>query len=770
MKDSLTKKQNDTTPSYRRLLNEANKLIFIKRYAEAKQVLSELLAREPNNVLVHLRYIELAIKMQEIKLVANDYQRQDDSMLKELCLALLAQLTEQHSPTTSIACYQGIVEKYCNSACACYGIGYDLERLGEYERAISYYEKSLALDPDWYPSYLGLSQIYYQKKSYQKGDHYFYLFEQIAPYNIYGNFDTHRQLSREFFQQGRYCEAHEAITALVQWWQETRRCPTEIILYEQLHRVKIEEAQGNQEIAKEVRAKAMVQLDTLLHSKKTDYETLLLLVSICREFSLHRQLYITYQKCLLHRPDDKQFYREINNYYLGRKNLATATKLFREVYATDPENGTCRFWLLVSRLQGKKVDVESYLRDKEKMQQMVNIGSDKLDLLNLLHSMLTRFAGDADVYEQLATFYREMDAGDKAKFYMDKMYRTDRRNSRIILVYAAFLLTDGELDKGHKLLSKIVLDKIPSNNRGQYLTLRARYCAEQNNFTQANSLIKKAGHLSPWQLTTLVAEIYYLSQVYYQQKKLKVIDNSIIELNEKGTFEGKDFYQLTVHLVASKLFYLAYLQAKLLFLYQNNRQSLRFLLDVACHFNPDHAIYDFIKLLNTNYDNVFVVFALGILCKERWQHESATMWFSIALQRANLDDELKKEIYLELADCYVWQDKELMTAIDYAQSANIAPFTKRAMQVLGHAYLKKGKVKLAQTCLQPSLQQLDAEDNDYEIRYLVGLLEYQRGYSRNACKIWQPILHCKVDNVRLHHIKQEVLKYYSEDQQHFQAS
>ena len=768
MKDSLAKDQKTHAPSpaYRRLLNEANKLIFIKRYAEAKQVLSELLAREADNVLVHLRYIELAIRMGEIDMVASDYQQQNDGLLKELCLALLSQLTERHSPTTSIACYQGIIEKYDSSACAYYGIGYDLERLGEYDQAISHYEKSLALDPEWYPSYLGLSQIYYQKKSYQKGDHYFYLFEQIAPYNIYGNFDTHRQLSREFFQQGRYCEAHEAITTLVQWWQETRRCPPEIILYEQLHRVKIEDAQGNREVAEEERAKAITRLDALLKSKKADYETLLLLVGICREFSLPEQVYLAYKKCLLHRPDDKQFYREINNYYLGRKSLPTAIKMFREVYETDTDNITCRFWLLVSRLQGKKVDVESYLRDKEKMQQMINVGSDKLDLLNLLHSMLTRFAGDADVYEQLATFYREMDAADKAKFYMDKMYRADRKNSRIILVYATFLLTIDKIVKGNKLLDKIDPDKLSSTNRGQYLTIKARYCAEQQDFIQASSMIKKAGHLSPWQLTTLVAEIYYLSQVYYQQKKLKTIDGSVIDLHEKGTFEGKDFQQLTVHLVASKLFYLSYLQAKLLFLYQNNRQSLRFLLDVSCRFNPDHAIYDFVKLLNTNYDNAFVVFALGILCKERWQHEAATMWFSLALQRPNLDDELKKEIYLELADCYVWQDKELATAIDYAQSANVAPFSKRAMQVLGHAYLKEGKVKLARPCLQ----QLNASNDSYEVRYLIGLLEYHRGYSRNACKIWQPILHCEVDNVRLHHIKQEVLKYYTEDQQHFQAS
>lgn len=768
MNKRLTKNQNstETAPAYRRLLNEANKLIFIKRYAEAKQILSELLARETDNILVHLRYIELAIRMDEIEMVAKDYQQQDDSLVKELALALLAQLTEQHSPTSSIACYQKIIEKYNSSACAHYGIGYDLERLGEYDRAISQYEKSLALDPDWYPSYLGLSQIHYQKKSYQKGDHYFYLFEQIAPYNIYGNFDTHRRLSREFFQQGRYCEAHEAITALVQWWQETRRCPAEIILYEQLHRAKIEEIRGNRELAEEERAKATVQVNALLNSKKTDQETLLLLVGICREFSLSEQLYVTYKKCLLLQPHDKQLFREISNYYLSRKSLATATKIFREVYATDPENSTCRFWLLVSRLQGKKVDVEGYLRDKEKMQQMINVGTDKLDLLNLLHSMLTRFAGDADIYEQLAVFYREMDAGDKAKFYMDKMYRADRKNSRIILVYTTFLLANGEIAKGNKLLNKITPDKLSPTNRGQYLTLKARYCAEQQDFNQACNLIKKAGHLTPWQLTTLVAEIYYLSQLYYQQKKIKTIDSSIIELHKKNTFDGKEFQQLTTHLVVSKLFYLAYLQAKLLFLYQNNRSSLRFLLDVACRFNPDHAIYDFIKLLNTNYDNTFVVFSLGIICKERWQHEAATMWFSLALQRANLDDELKKEIYLELADSYIWQDKELTTAVDYAQSANVAPFTKRAMQVLGHAYLKEGKVKQARTCLQ----QLEAGNNNYEIRYLLGLLEYQRGYSRNACKIWQPILHCEVDNVRLHHIKQEVLKYYTEDQQHFQAS
>ena len=65
-------------------------------------------------------------------------------------------------------------------------------------------KKCIQLDYNFFPAYLGLSQISYQLAKPKDGDRYFFQFEKFAKYNVYGNFDTHRELSLEFMQEGEF--------------------------------------------------------------------------------------------------------------------------------------------------------------------------------------------------------------------------------------------------------------------------------------------------------------------------------------------------------------------------------------------------------------------------------------------------------------------------------------------------------------------------------------------------------------------------------------
>ena len=91
-----------------------------------------------------------------------------------------------------------------------------------------------------------MSQIYYQMGDEKRGDHFFYLFEQAAPYNVYGNFETHRRLCQEFLDAERFADAESAIQALSEWWLDNKgTCPLEIQVYELLATAKISSAQGD---------------------------------------------------------------------------------------------------------------------------------------------------------------------------------------------------------------------------------------------------------------------------------------------------------------------------------------------------------------------------------------------------------------------------------------------------------------------------------------------------------------------------------------------
>ena len=743
-------------------LEEANKLIFIRNYAAAKEILARLLAEHKTSLLLHLRYVELEVKLGAVNELRHFYQRQKDELVQDAGELMIEQFSGEHDPARLIKRCRALIKKHGESAFAWYGIAFNQERMGDYEQAMSSYEKSIELDPDWYPSYFGLSQICYQKQAWQEGDSFFHMFEQIAPYNVYGNFDTHRRLYGDFFAQGKYEEAQEAIECLVQWWLESQRtCPPEILLYRRLSRARIAAARGDTALAKRYEEQASAQIKSLVNDANSSDDALLFVVAVCKEFALHDHVFGIYTE-LLKRGDsspDNELIQEIGEFYLSAGHAEKAVQLFAQVYEEHPDDETLRLWLLIARLRTKKVDVEDYLACREKMQQMVKLSADRLDLLNLLHSMLARFDSDAEVHRQLGMFYAEMKSKKKTRFHLQRMYQLDQHSSAAKLTWAAYLLKNSASTEGQAVLAEIkAVAKLSLERQVEFHSLQAAGFAAQRDFNRAAEAIKKALNLNPWHVSSLIGEIYYLTHLYYEQHKIKNIDNSAVNLSEGFDFEPHEFLATTKQLLASKLYYLAYTRARLYFLYQRTEEALRSLIMVGCALSPDTALRDFTRLLNTNYDSASLYYALGIFGKECWQYEVACLWFNLALQRHDLTSDLRGDIYLELADCYVWQHRELPTAIEYAQRSLQRSFvnTERALRILGHAWLQQGRMDTARSYLQ----RIDSSKADDEVLYLKGLLEYRRGDEEQAFAIWQPILQRESENLRFHNIKQEVLKFY----------
>ena len=750
---------------FHRELEEANKLIFIRNYKDAKAILTRLLERHKTSLLLHMRYIELQVKLGEVEEVRRFYQQQDNALVQEAGAVIIEQFRGKHAPITLIKNCRALIKKHGESAFAWYGIGLNQERLGDYERAISSYEKSLALDPDWYPSYFGLSQICYQKQDWQEGDSFFHMFEQIAPYNVYGNFDTHRRLFGDFFAQGKYDEAQEAIECLVQWWMESQRtCPPEILLYHRLSRVRIATARGDKAQAQQDEKQARAQVDSFLRNPSSSDDALLFVVAICKEFALHNHVLTIYTELLQRSKElDDELLQEIGDFYLSAGHAEDAVKLFEQVYTKHSDNDNLRLWLMIARLRVQKVDVEDYLACREKMHQMIKMSADRLELLNLLHSMLARFDSDPEVQRQLGLFYAEMKAHQKARFYLQRMYKIDPDGSATKLTWAAFLLKNNAASEGRAVLAEIkTAGHLPPERQVEFYSLQAAGFAVEKDFAQAAAYIKKALNINPWHVSSLIGEIYYLTHLYYEQKKIKNLDNNVIKMQESFDFEPNEFLETTKNLLVNKFYYLAYTRARLYFLYQRTEKALRSVIMVGCAFNPDSAMRDFTRLLNTNYDSVLIHYALGIFGKECWQHETACMWFNLALQRHDITPDLQGDIYLELADSYVWQNRELPLAIDYAQLALKRSFsnTERVLRTLGHAWLRRDQIDTASNYLQ----RLNDNDSDDETLYLKGLLEYRRGNEAQAFAIWEPLLQRESENLRFHNIKQEVLKLHGQNE------
>jgi tetratricopeptide (TPR) repeat protein len=757
------------TEAVEKQLERANKLIFAKKYDDARKILDDLVKTPDGhlNLLVHLRRIELGLKLQTLHDLKKDYQRglkksADDPILN-LGLLLVEQHGEMITSEEAIARYQEILKRDNNNAIAYYGIGFSLEMQGNVDRAIFNYERSINLDETWYPSYFGLSQLYYQKGDSKNGDHFFYQFEKSAPYNVYGNFDTHRRLSTEFLEMGRFKEAENAITTLSEWWLENKGlCPPEIHVHEHLAIAKIALLQGDKLKSNSRRSSAISLAQQLLDKEQEAKEGVLYFVArILEEFGEFDTALHFYKKVLRISGGNPAMVQKIGSQFLSLGEYDLAKDLFEDAYQVHPDNSEIRFCVLVSKLKLAGVNVEEYLIGKERLKQLSNSSSDRVEVLALLHSLQAKFQEDPEVHQQMGDIYLRMGNVDRAARHFKTMYALDGKSKASGLRYVAFLMQHGDAEEAMRILDSVSRDGTISNDDQIEINwLRASYYARRQDFKHSQEYLKKILKADPWNVSYLVQEVTNLMQLAPVDEEVKRADAVIRQLSEldETALEWHEYDELTQLFENQLILDVAYARRKIRFLYTDGDESLlRPLVTTACHFDPSQGTYDFLRLINTNFDSPHVYWSLGVLHKELWQLEVASMWFEQCLLHQRIDDSLKAKCYLEIADCSIWLGKDLNKAVEYAKmSIDLAGKPNREMlTVLTHAFLKTGQIKQAQSQLSQGLDR-----DSVEAIFLNGLIEYRNGARKKANEIWKPLLTVKSDSLRVHNIKQEVLKYY----------
>jgi tetratricopeptide (TPR) repeat protein len=752
-------------------LESANKLIFVKKYPEAKKIFEEILGKKDysQNLLIHLRRIELYVMLNNLESLRLEYIEQlkhpDTQNDAKICLAFIDQQSENVNHNQMTTNFQNLLKECGPSAAIYFGIGYSMEYLKNNDRAIFNYEQALKEDPLWYVANFGLSQIYYQMGDEKKGDHFFYLFEQAAPYNVYGNFETHRKLSREFLELEMYEEAEIAVQALSQWWQENKgSCPAEIKIYEFLATARIAELQKNMDLVEIRRTKAVAICQQLLEDSQVSENVYYFVAKILEEHGHFTNALDFYKKILKSDRGTPAMVQKIGGQFLSHGEYALAKEIFQEAYDLHPENNDLKFCLLVTNLKLSNANVEEYLIGRERLRQLVENSGDKVELLSLLHNLLAKFNQDSEVHLQLAEAYLKMGNSERASKHFETMYRLDPKNYKTSLRYSAYLMQYKSPDMAISIIKNLETNhpQLPSDAQVEADWLKANYYARRKEYEQSTDLLRRILAVDPWNVSYLIQEIINLTIVLGLDSELKKIDTvfDLISQHDESKINWEQYDAQTEKLEANHAYELVYVRRKLRYLYGNGSETLLFeLIKSACKFNAVRATYDFMRLLNTNFDSYNIYWALGILFKELWQLETAAVFFEQMLLHPQATTQAKAKAYLELADCFIWQGKNLPKALEYVKMGMDfdGKNDQRFLRVLAHANLKLGYIRQAKLYLD----QIDIV-GDHEARYLQGLLHYRNGDRVRANEIWKPLLTVRSESLRFHNIKQEVLKFYFE--------
>jgi tetratricopeptide (TPR) repeat protein len=400
---------------------------------------------------------------------------------------------------------------------------------------------------------------------------------------------------------------------------------------------------------------------------------------------------------------------------------------------------------------------------RERLRQLVENGGDKVELLALLHSLLAKFGLDPEVHFQLAEAYLKMGNLDRSSRHFETMFKLDPKNIKTGLRYSAYLMQYKNPEEALAII-KSMNDFKHATPEAQVEAdwLKANYYARKKDYGQSTDLLRKILAVDPWNVSYLVQEVINLTQISSIDPELRKTDSVLSSLSsiDESKIDWSEYDRFTNKLDEMHAYELVYVRRKLRYLYGSGSETL--LLDLiksACIFDASRATYDFMRLLNTNFDSYNIYWALGILFKELWQLETASVFFEQMLLHPSATPDSRAKSYLELADCFIWQGKSLSKALEYAKIGYDTENQgdSRYLRVLAHANLKLGFIRQAKSYLE----QIDIL-GDHEARYLQGLLHYRNGDRTRANEVWKPLLTVRSENLRFHNIKQEVLKFYFE--------
>jgi tetratricopeptide (TPR) repeat protein len=757
-------------------LAEANKCIFVRYYERAEAIVEELAQSKAHgdDLLIHLRRIELASKVDKLDELVKSYRElsheKPDRLAYRIAFLFAQQQTDAVSNRDALERYQELLGIFGPHPGIYYGLAFSHELDNALEAARKAYEQCLNLDDTWHPAHFGLSQIHYQLGDEKKGDMYFTRFEELAPYNVYGNFETHRDLALEFASREDFDAAEIAIKTLGEWWIESKGfAPMEIQLYEKFATAKLAEQDQDEHVAIQRRHQGRIIANKILEDEKSNESVFYFAAKVLEEFSEVTLALEMYRRILRAEVQNPEMVQKIGAQFVSQGEYHLAKDLFEEAYKIHPDQPEVRFCLLVTKLKLAKVNVEEYLMGRERLKTLIEEKGDRTELMTLLMALTAKYNQDPEVQGYMAELYLELEHKDKALRHFQKMHELDPFSRYSALKYASFLMQHGDAGLAKSLIDTIdQVHKLEADEQVELHWLNASYDFLNGNFEESSSRLRTLLESEPWGLTYLVLHARALGGIAKIKLGTETSDSVMEELGEgkEDNLEWGDFDRRTEALRKAHCIELVYVRAKIRYLYaEGSESSVGALVKAAIAYDAQKASFELLRLLNTNFDSPNIYWALGVLFRESWQLETASMWFDQMLRLTKISRQQRAKAYLEQADCYIWRNHALEKAVEFVKIAQELGLKddKRALLVLAHGCLKLGRIQQADAYLSDP-----AIGDDLEATYLKGLLKYRNGAAAEANLLWKPLLTYSVESLRLHHIKEEIMKYYY-DQKPYRA-
>ncbi len=743
-------------------LLQANKLIFVQNYEGASQLLESCIEIDHNSIISHIRLIELAQKtgnIEEIKsrLYLPSQEQTDRQLVNWFCLTFIDQHIYGMGHPNAGGQYQQMIDQYPEFTAAYYGLGLFMEGSGDQESAIECHEKAISIDAGWSFSYFALSQLYYHQGNSKMGDLYFFSFEKLAPYNVYGNFNTHKKLCLEFRQERRFNDALKAIQTLIDWWYEYKNyCPTEIEINCTFDMVNIYRQMGNEDFAEELYAKALTLTTSMLNKEPLEIRVIIYMARTLSENNLPDQALEFYIKMLHHAEVTPEIVIKTGNMFINLGQIQEANTFFLEAYKVFPNHRDLRVLYLTSKLRAQGVDVGAYLQLKEQTRASISDGNFE-HIFQLITELHAKFEEDPEIQCYMGELYNRMGNYQKASYHFEKMYQLDPLFSDSVYRWARFNIEHQNLDVAKEVIIQgIQMAQKLKNEHPEYFELKSTISKLEGNNREAEELITKALELDTWNPDYLIKAIGILSEKHEMPHEQFKDFQHFNQLIQKSQINWNQFEESVFTDFEENRFQLAYTKLKLEYQYTRRKDVLHYMALYSTAFDYNRGITDLMGLLNNELDCPMVLIGIGEIYLEVLRNEAAEVFYEQALAKNCSSYELSV-LYHGLARVLTREKRDNKKALEFCKmSYDLYPEKEKAyhiIQTLGYAYSQAGNLDMAKEYIQDSIKLKPTILNYY---YLSEVFE-KTNQPEKAAVLYEKVLNMTPVSLEEYKIKDSVL-------------
>lgn len=393
---------------------------------------------------------------------------------------------------------RALVQRHPQNYAAWFVSGCAHEFEGQLNQAIEAWLKAAQLNPSSICTLATLSELQQMGALPEDSDDFAARFEEIDPYLVHGQFETHQDLYKEFLAKREFTHAIAALRTLADWVQRQRNeVPLEIELLCLLGAMQAYNLEGKHGASDACRREAE-NLAVSCRKSPRNTSQLAFVAQMCEEYGLKACAKMCFFAILTSPESPVDVVIQTAAHCVAHYASPALRECLAVAYGNTRGHSEVRFCQLLCALSRSGISVSRYMERKTRIRSML-MENDVGRALPLLTEALADTEADAEIHYYLGEIFAKLGSTERARTHFRLMFDLDYLNPDSLLRYVNFLAGCGGNDAVLEITKRSAeLMAMSAEQQAELHSLRGSAMAALGLDQEARSEIASALRSDPW--------------------------------------------------------------------------------------------------------------------------------------------------------------------------------------------------------------------------------------------------------------------------------